>query len=184
MLLLVVLPAEETESARKYAASLRAQRPVLDGDDVAFVVTRNRVAGVSGCAVVIADQWGEVAFGVDMMIQPASRRLVSWRSGWTFCGTDVLNVKGKRAEARIPLRPPHIRRFSRAAVNLSIAHVLSHLRQRQSVRTVICRASVSTLRLLQNGHMVGRRTFSLNSGSFMEVFHSSRRARYTAPARR
>jgi hypothetical protein len=65
MLLLVVLPAEETASARKYFAALSAQRQMLEADDVAFVVTRDRVAGVSVSAVFIADQWGEVAFAVE-----------------------------------------------------------------------------------------------------------------------
>ena len=81
MLLLVVLPAEETESARKYFAALSAQRQMLEADDVAVVVTRDRVAGVSVCAAGIADQWGEVAFAVekdDPADLPQPRELAEW----------------------------------------------------------------------------------------------------------
>jgi hypothetical protein len=81
MLLLVVLPAAETESARKYFAALSAQPHLLDGDDVACVATRERVAGVPVCAVVLADQWGEVAFAVekdDPADLPQPRELAEW----------------------------------------------------------------------------------------------------------
>ncbi len=81
MLLLVVLPTAATESDRKYFAALSAQRHLLDGDDVAYVVTRDRVAGASVCAVVVADRWGEVAFAVekdDPADLPEPRELAEW----------------------------------------------------------------------------------------------------------
>jgi hypothetical protein len=52
-----------------------------------------------------------------------------------------------------------------------MVQVRSHWRQRQNVVAVITFASVSTLLLLQNGHMVGRVTTSLPRDS--NIFRSS-----------
>ena len=81
MLLLVVLPALETESTRTCISALMAQRQLLEGDDVECVLTRQRVPQLSSCAVVIADRWGEVAFAVekdDVAGLPPPRELADW----------------------------------------------------------------------------------------------------------
>ena len=48
---------------------------------------------------------------------------------------------------------------------LAIVQVPSHARHRQNVVAVMTLARVSTTLLLQNGHIAGRITFSLNSES-------------------
>jgi len=80
MLLLVALPALESESSRKYLSALAASRRLFE-DDTACVVTRDRVPHVASCAVVIADRWGEIAFAVekdDAAELPPPRELGEW----------------------------------------------------------------------------------------------------------
>ena len=63
----------------------------------------------------------------------------------------------------------HGRRGSDAAT-LAMVQVFSHSRHRQHVVTVMTFASVSTALLLQNGHMAGRISFSLNCDSNIVSF--------------
>jgi peroxiredoxin len=58
-LVLVCLPSDISAEADAYAGRLTARTDDLA--DVAVVVTRERVADVAAPAVVVADQWGEVA---------------------------------------------------------------------------------------------------------------------------
>jgi len=55
---------------------------------------------------------------------------------------------------------------------LAIVHVRSHSRHRQTVVSVITLANVSTTLFLQNGHMLGLITFSLNWNSDIVAFVS------------
>jgi len=60
---------------------------------------------------------------------------------------------------------------------LAIVQVSSHVRHRQSVVVVMTLANVSTTLLLQNGHIAGRITFSLNWDSDIVSFNLVNRTR-------
>src|SRR3712207_4999959 len=57
---LVTLPAEESEALRSYVSRVMARQPEFSAIDSECVVTRDRVSGVPSPGVVVADRWGEV----------------------------------------------------------------------------------------------------------------------------
>lgn len=63
-LVLVTLPDFDSPSAA-YAGRLVAQVRGVEEDDTEWVVTRDRIPAVSCPGVVVADQWGEIAFVAD-----------------------------------------------------------------------------------------------------------------------
>ena len=59
-LVLVALPAEESEVVRGYVARVMARQAEFSAMDAECVMTRERVSGVPSPGVVVADRWGEV----------------------------------------------------------------------------------------------------------------------------
>jgi len=60
-LLLVVLPPDGSETARRYDSGVRERAPELRGLNAAFVITRDPVEGLPAPGALVADQWGEIA---------------------------------------------------------------------------------------------------------------------------
>jgi hypothetical protein len=59
-LVLVALPAEESEALGSYVSRVMARRAEFSAMHAECVVTRDRVAGVPSPGVIVADKWGEV----------------------------------------------------------------------------------------------------------------------------
>jgi peroxiredoxin len=59
-LVLVAIPAAESESRGTYISQLVARMPEFTAKNVECVVTRDRVPGIHSPAVVVADRWGEI----------------------------------------------------------------------------------------------------------------------------
>lgn len=59
-LVLVALPAAETERLTSYVSHLMARMPEFTAKNAECVVTRDRVPAIQGPAVVVADRWGEI----------------------------------------------------------------------------------------------------------------------------
>ena len=79
--MLVVLPAEESEAARTYISQIAARKSEFTARDAECVVTTDRVPGVEGPTVVVADKWGEIVHAaatshVDELTSP--QELVDW----------------------------------------------------------------------------------------------------------
>jgi hypothetical protein len=80
-LLLVTIPTLDSESSSAYALDVTARVRKLGDEDVECVITQDRVPGVSGPAVVVADRWGEIVFAVeksDVAELPAPQELMEW----------------------------------------------------------------------------------------------------------
>ncbi|HXW04037.1 MAG TPA: hypothetical protein VD833_02310 [Vicinamibacterales bacterium] len=73
-LVLLVLPDGPDEPGARYADQLVAALREFDAGDVACVVTRHEIGGLTPPAVLVADRWGEVAW-VDA--QPDLARLAA-----------------------------------------------------------------------------------------------------------
>lgn len=79
-ILLVCLPSYASATADNYAARVTARMPDL-AEAVACVVTRDAVANVDAPAVVVADQWGEVAYAAAAIRPeelPEPQELLDW----------------------------------------------------------------------------------------------------------
>ena len=79
-LVLVVLPASESESSRRYLVDVAR---VAFGSNTASVITRDAIAGLPAPAVLVADKWGEivcVAIAPDIAGLPPSEELLDWIS--------------------------------------------------------------------------------------------------------
>lgn len=79
-LVLVTLPRAEAPS-RTYADRLVNRVHAPDDDNTTWVITEDRVAGVSCPSVVIADQWGEIVHLVHpsrVEDLPAPDELMEW----------------------------------------------------------------------------------------------------------
>ena len=61
-LVLVVLPIDDEAAGVAYDARLRDQIVAFCAADTVCVVTLDRVSGLPGRAVAIADRWGEIAY--------------------------------------------------------------------------------------------------------------------------
>ena len=59
-LVLVAIPATESEALGTYISELVARRSEFTAKDAECVVTADRVPGIQSPAVVIADRWGEI----------------------------------------------------------------------------------------------------------------------------
>jgi peroxiredoxin len=80
-LVLLAIPAAESEAPGAYLSRLVALRPELTAKDAECVVTRDRVPGIQSPAVVVADKWGEIvhvatASQVDHLTSP--QELLDW----------------------------------------------------------------------------------------------------------
>jgi hypothetical protein len=81
ILVLVTLPASESDTSRSYASQLTAHMPALSRDDVACVITRDRLRGVPTPGVLVADRWGEIIHMVaasDVAELPPTGELLDW----------------------------------------------------------------------------------------------------------
>jgi peroxiredoxin len=61
-LVLIALPATDSESARCYASELAARDADFNASEADCVITQNRIQAIPGPAVLVADQWGEVVY--------------------------------------------------------------------------------------------------------------------------
>ena len=80
-LVLVALPAAESESPGSYISLLLARQPEFSAKDAECVMTRDRVPGIPSPAVVVADRWGEIVhvattLHVDNLTSP--EELLDW----------------------------------------------------------------------------------------------------------
>jgi hypothetical protein len=77
-LVLVTVPSELSESARKYVRQLSTTQ---FGADTACVVTSDHVEGLSAPGVLIADRWGEVIFAMscsNIDELPSAMEILDW----------------------------------------------------------------------------------------------------------
>ena len=80
-LVLIRIPEDPDGTFERYAARLTAEGPALTGEDTAWVITRDPVAGVPCPGVVVVDRWGEIAHvaaGSHPGELPALRDIVDW----------------------------------------------------------------------------------------------------------
>ena len=78
-LLLLILPSQSADDEPSYLKALNVEAPKFN--DVAFVVTRDAIAGTRAPAVVVADRWGEVIYAAAAgSVRELSRveELVEW----------------------------------------------------------------------------------------------------------
>ena len=61
-LVLVVVPVEKSEFPGTYVSRLVARRSEFTAKNAECVVTADRVPGIDGPAVVVADRWGEIVY--------------------------------------------------------------------------------------------------------------------------
>jgi hypothetical protein len=59
-LVLLAIPATESEAPGTYLSQVEARRPEFTAKDAECVVTADRVPGIQSPAVVVADRWGEI----------------------------------------------------------------------------------------------------------------------------
>ena len=59
-LVLLAIPAAESEAPATYISHLVARRSEFTAKDAECVVTRDRVPGIQSPAVLVADRWGEI----------------------------------------------------------------------------------------------------------------------------
>ena len=60
-LVLLCLPAAESESSGAYMSELLARKSEVRAKDAECVVTRDPVAGIASPGIIVADRWGEIA---------------------------------------------------------------------------------------------------------------------------
>jgi hypothetical protein len=80
-LLLVTIPALDSESTRAYVANLTTRVQESGDRDIECVITQDRIPGISAPAAVVADRWGEIVFAVeksDIVDLPAPQELMEW----------------------------------------------------------------------------------------------------------
>jgi hypothetical protein len=80
-LLFIAVPNADSQSVRKYAATVIAGIRESGHQDVECVVTRDRVPGLPEAGVLVADKWGEIAFAVgsvDVDHLPPAPELMEW----------------------------------------------------------------------------------------------------------
>jgi hypothetical protein len=80
-LVLVAIPATESEAPETYISQVEAQRPEFTAKDAECVVTTDHVPGIESPAVVVADRWGEIVHvattsHVDDLTSP--KELLEW----------------------------------------------------------------------------------------------------------
>ena len=61
-LVLVALPAAESEGSGRYISRLMARQSEFSAKNAECVMTRDRVPGITSPGVVVADRWGEIAY--------------------------------------------------------------------------------------------------------------------------
>jgi AhpC/TSA family len=59
-LVLLALPAAQSEAAETYISELMARRSEFTAKDAECVVTGDRVPGIHSPAAIVADRWGEI----------------------------------------------------------------------------------------------------------------------------
>jgi len=80
-LVLVTLPAGESEAATQYVIALTSRTEELDRHDAECVVTRDAVDGLPPPGALVADRWGEivlVATAPDTAALPPAEELLDW----------------------------------------------------------------------------------------------------------
>jgi hypothetical protein len=80
-LVLILLPQSDPAASTKYVSQLMSQISELTGDHNAFVITRDRVAGLPSPGVVIADRWGEIQYVARAAGDgdlPSPQELIEW----------------------------------------------------------------------------------------------------------
>jgi hypothetical protein len=80
-LVLITLPASESESYRTYVSQFAAEMPAFSVHETECVITRDSVAEIGCPAVVIADRWGEIVHvttGLDVADLPRLSEVLEW----------------------------------------------------------------------------------------------------------
>ena len=80
-LVLVTLPADESEATRRYSSRLLARTAEFLAKNAECVVTRDHVSGLPSPGAVVADRWGEiihVATAPDVDSLPSPDELLEW----------------------------------------------------------------------------------------------------------
>jgi hypothetical protein len=80
-LLLVMFPVTERDLPLSYVSQLRNRAAEFAAQDTECVMTRDRVAGISAPAVIVADRWGEIihlAAASDVADLPTVEELSEW----------------------------------------------------------------------------------------------------------
>lgn len=80
-LLLVSLPTVDSESTRNYVTDLLSRVQEFGDQDVACVMTRDRIPGIPASGVLVADKWGEIIFAADTSDAPdlsSPQELIDW----------------------------------------------------------------------------------------------------------
>jgi hypothetical protein len=80
-LLLLTLPALDSDPARSYVAELSAGLRNPADRDLEYVVTLDAIAGVPHPGVLVADKWGEIVYAVgksDVADLPSLQELLEW----------------------------------------------------------------------------------------------------------
>jgi hypothetical protein len=81
ILVLVTLPASESDASSFYVSQLTAHRPAFSQDDLECVITQDCVTGVPTPGVLVADRWGEIIHMVaasDVTGLPPPAELLDW----------------------------------------------------------------------------------------------------------
>jgi hypothetical protein len=82
-LVLITLPASDSEPARTYASELTSRRPEFRRYDADCVITRDNIPGIPTPGALIADRWGEIACIAatkDVAELPPVQELLEWAS--------------------------------------------------------------------------------------------------------
>lgn len=80
-LVLITLPAADSETARAYVTGLEQALPALAELDTACVITREMISGAPSPGAIVADRWGEVVYaagGAEVADLPPVSELVEW----------------------------------------------------------------------------------------------------------
>jgi peroxiredoxin len=82
-LVLITLPASDSEPARTYASELTSRGPEFRGYGADCVITRDHIPGIQSPGALIADRWGEIAYVAatkDVAELPPVQELLEWAS--------------------------------------------------------------------------------------------------------
>jgi hypothetical protein len=63
-LVLITLPASDSDASASYISPLTLRRPEFAGRDTQCVITRDVVAGTRAPSALVADRWGEIVHAV------------------------------------------------------------------------------------------------------------------------
>lgn len=80
-LVLVTLPASDSDASASYVSTLATRRSEFAGRDTECVVTRDAVAGARAPSALVADRWGEIVHAVvtgSVAALPLVDELLEW----------------------------------------------------------------------------------------------------------